>query len=265
MRSPLAALALSSFMIAAGPMRASAQAVSASGAGAQAIVNTAGSGTVHVVPDLAVFTFEITEMGLSPAEAVRRLNARVDSAARTLMRLGIPRDSIIGARRANSYRERLEPVATAGCRPRTERGPDGRTCDPFTDTTYRARETVEVRISDLDKLGAVLDSLAGRGITALSNVSFIAVSTATAQDSALRLATRAARRQAVAMAEAAGVSLGRLVFISNDAGGRMPEMVVTGAGDTGPGNQRIRNTNLAKPSVAITMNVTARWELTQLP
>ena len=221
-------------------------------------VSSSASATVHVRPDLAIFTFQVDELGLSPAEASRRVAARTDSIRRALGTLGVPRDSMISARHAATWKGRIEPIVATGCRPRTERGPDGRNCDPFSDTTYTARDVIEVRMHALDRLGAALDTLAGRRITTTSNVSFRASDIAAAQDAALREATESARRQASAMASAAGATLGRIIVLSSDPGSRNSDF---GSAVPTAGRETIRNTDIVRPSIAVTMSVNGRWEV----
>ncbi len=231
---------------------------------APAIVSTTASATRYQRPDLATFTVQVPEEGLSSREAGQRLAARVDSVRRALTTLGIPRDSIVSARRSDWWRGRMEVVANSGCRPRRERGPDGRTCDPFTDSTFRAIDVLEVRIRDLDVLGAALDTVMGRGLTEISNVGFIATNTTASEEGALRDATEKARRHAVAIAEAAGSRLGRIVALSNQTAPAGRELFATGATTTSAEpstRQSVRGTSIVRPWIAISMTVHARWEL----
>jgi len=253
----IAALA-TTLVLSTGPLHAQASSAAMAPAQTAGFVSSSASATVHVRPDLAIFTFQVDELGLSPAEASRRLAARTDSIRRAFGTLGVPRDSMISARHAATWKGRIEPIVATGCRPRTERGPDGRNCDPFSDTTYAGRDVIEVRMHDLDRLGAALDTLAGRRITTVGNVSFRATDIAGVQDAALREATETARRQASAMASAAGATLGRIIALTSDVGSRSGDF---GSGVTSAGRETMRNTEIVLPSIAVTMSVNGRWEV----
>jgi hypothetical protein len=73
------------------------------------------------------------------------------------------------------------------------------------DTAYRARDLLEIRISDLRKVGAVIDTLLALGLTEMTGPKFLATTTAEAREVALRDATKLARQQAETMAEASGM------------------------------------------------------------
>ena len=85
------------------------------------------------------------------------------------------------------------------------------------DTTYRAHDAIEVRIQDLSRVGAVLDTALGRRITDISEVRFPASDVSAAQVEALREATVRARRQAEAIGTAGGLELGRVLWLSSQA------------------------------------------------
>lgn len=227
-----------------------------------AVVSTAASATHYVRPDLATFTVQVTEDGLSAREAGQRIAARVDSIRRALATLRIPRDSIISARRSDSWRGRIEVIATSGCRPRRERGPDGRTCDPFADSTFRARDVLEVRVHDLEVLGAAIDTLTARGLTEIGTVRYAARSTIEAEEGALREATERARRHAEAIARAGGARLGRVLGLSTQGPERRDPFGVAATADLGT-RETIPSTTIVRPWIAVTMSVQGRWELVQ--
>jgi hypothetical protein len=50
------------------------------------------------------------------------------------------------------------------------------------DTAYRARDLLEIRISDLRKVGAVIDTLLALGLTEMTGPKFLATTTAEARE-----------------------------------------------------------------------------------
>lgn len=235
-------------------------------------VRTAATAQRSVQPDLATVTLEFTAQGATPSEAGARLAARADTLRRALGTLGIPRDSLINRSRWYWWRGRFEVVpGPMRYVQRTKPAPDGRMQDAFQDTTYRAHDAIEVRIHDLSKVGAVLDTALGRRITDISDVRFSASDVSAAQEDALREATVRARRQAEAIADAGGQRLGRVLSLSTQGDyGRWSSdiysldgisirdaMAAGGGGSTA--------TVVVHPMVAVSVTVYGRWELVPKP
>jgi len=231
-------------------------------------VRTAATVQRSVQPDLGTVTLEFTAVGATPSEAGARLAARADSLRRALGTLGIPRDSLINRSRWYWWRGRFEVVpGPMRYVQRTRPAPDGRMQDAFQDTTYRAHDAIEVRIHDLNKVGAVLDTALGRRITDISDVRFSASDVSAAQEDALREATLRARRQAEAIADAGGQRLGRVLSLSTqEEGGRYYPWdfgasalaITAAAAESTP-------TVVVHPMVTVSVTVYGRWELVPKP
>jgi len=231
-------------------------------------VRTAATVQRNVQPNLATVTLQFSADGSSPKEAGRHLASRVDSLRQALATLGIPRDSIVNRNQWYWWRGRIETVVgPVRYAPRSKPGSDPRFNYPVQDTTYRAHDAVEVRIRDLSKIGAVLDTALGRGITDISNVRFAATEVAAAQDQALRAAAVRARAQAVAIATASGLQLGRVLSLSTQAdyADRFDEFTLSGAVATGTEGQEGVATVVVQPSVPVSVTVYGRWELVSKP
>jgi len=230
-------------------------------------VRTTATVQRSVQPDLATVTLEFTAEGATPAQAGSRLASRADSLRRALATLGIPRDSLVNRSRWYWWRGRIEvipgPVKIA---PRSTPGADPRFNYPVRDTTYRAHDAIEVRIHDVSRVGAVLDTALGRGITEISEVRFTATDVSAAQVEALREATVRARKQAEAIAAAGGLQLGRVLSLSTQADyvGRYEwdDVALRGvtlgtAGGVADGTPTV----VVQPSVPVSVTVYGRWEL----
>jgi uncharacterized protein YggE len=127
------------------------------------------------------------------------------------------------------------------------------------DTAYRARDILEIRIADMRKVGAVIDTLLALRLTEINGPRFLATNTASEREAALREATERAKQQAQTMAEAAGMKLGRLLQLNSSPGQtESVELVGTAAASVrslGP------PTSVVEPFVPIEVSVAARWEL----
>lgn len=83
---------------------------------------------------------------------------------------------------------------------------------------YRAVNTVQVEVRELDQLGGLLSALVGDGANRLDRVSFGLKDPTAAMDEARRLAVADARRRAALYAQAAGVGMGDVLNISEQGG-----------------------------------------------
>jgi uncharacterized protein YggE len=131
------------------------------------------------------------------------------------------------------------------------------------DTTYRANDAIEVRIRDLSRVGAALDTIMGRGMTDISPIQFTATDLSNAQTQALREATIRARAQAETIADASGLQLGRVLSLSTDLNyDQYSPIFLRGATATalasGEGSAR---TVVISPSIPVSVTVHGRWEL----
>jgi len=217
-----------------------------------------------VPPDMATITIALAAKGATPVEAASHLASRADSLRRALATLGIPGDSIVNRSRWSWWGARIETIAGPT---RWIPGPPGRddglpTKVAMQDTTYRIHDALEVRIRDLHTVGAVLDTVLGRGLTDMSDVTFSLSDVTAAQDDALRLATVRAHRQAEVIAAASNLQLGRTLSLSTQADntaqsryGWSPNLSLASAAPEGS------PTIVVAPAVPVSVSVYGMWEL----
>lgn len=222
-------------------------------------IRTVGTATRGVRPDLATLTLDFHGDGATPAEAGARVAALAEDLRRSFVALGIPRDSLATANRAWWWRPRME-VLLGPVRSVPPPSGSGGYLQVRDTIGYRAHDAIEVRIRDMRKVGAVIDAALALGLTGVSNVSFQATNTAGTRSELLRDATANARAQAQAVAEAAGLRLGRVKLLSttDPAAGReywdySSIQVRGGSADAG--------TQVVEPNVQVNATVWAVWEL----
>ena len=230
-------------------------------------VRTAATADRSVQPDLAIVTLEFAAQGTTPSQAGRRLAAKADSLRQALATLGIPRDSMVNRSRWYWWRGRIE-VVPQPVRYIQRQTPNRVYSEPVQDTLYRAHDAIQVRIRDLTKVGAVLDTAMGRGITEITGVQFIATNIAGAQEEALREATVRARRQAEAIAAAGGMNLGAVLSLGTQPDYRYEyssydlrsALSVSGASEQGNAP-----TQVIQPAIPVSVTVYGRWSLVTKP
>lgn len=216
-------------------------------------VRASGSAQRSVRPNLAVLTLEFSDVGATPSAAGANVAARAARLRSAFEALGIARDSLAStAGRWTWWRGRVEPVfGPHRCWQSAPQQPQ--TCAQ--DTAYRVHEAMHVRLRDVAKVGAVIDTALAHGIVQISAVRYTATDTDSVQAQLLREATVQAHGRAQAMAEASRVRLGRLLSLSSDGAGYRPELsVVQSAGGGVP-------TETIEPGIPVTMSVSGVWEV----
>jgi uncharacterized protein YggE len=83
---------------------------------------------------------------------------------------------------------------------------------------YSVSNQLSVKIRQIGKLGEILDRLVAAGATDIGNVVFLVSDPSKATDQAREAAIADARRKAEVYAKASGLRLGRVLWITEDAG-----------------------------------------------
>lgn len=157
----------------------------------QPLVVVSGEAVVRVAPDRAVLMLAAESRARNPADAQRQNAAAMTQVHERLRKAGISRDAV----RTVSYDLQPEFDFTNGRQ--SLRG-------------YAARNTIEVTIDNLDRVGEILDLAVSAGATSVQSVRFDLKSREVAEREALRLAVADARARAEAVAAGAGQRIERI-------------------------------------------------------
>jgi uncharacterized protein YggE len=176
------------------PGLALAQAVPAAPSTEPAVV-VIGEGVVHAVPDRAWITVGAESRASSAREAQRRNTELMTPILEKLRAAGLPADAI----RTIGYDVQYEWDFVNN--KRVGRG-------------YVARNTVEVRVDNIERVGEFLEIAGGSGATSLGGVRFDLKNRAQLQREALKLAVEDARAKADAVAAASGRTVARILQIA---------------------------------------------------
>jgi uncharacterized protein len=167
------------------------------------VVITSGEGLVQAVPDRAWITVTAESRAGNPRDAQRRNSEAMTPVLDKLRAAGIPADAI----RTIGYD--LQQEWDYVNNQRTSRG-------------YVARNTIEVRVDSIERVGELLEMTVGSGATSVGGVRFDLKNRARLERDALRLAVEDARARADAAAAGAGRSIDRIVRIDAQAGAPVP-------------------------------------------
>lgn len=166
-----------------------------------------GEGRVEMAPDMATITLGAQAEALNAAEALAATSAATARILVQLSEAGIePRD----IQTANlSLAPRYENYRSDGRQPRL--------------LGYVASNTIRVRVRDLDALGARLDAAVAAGGNRFDGLAFGLQDPGPVTDEARRRAVDDARRKAELYAEAAGVTLGTVLTITDQGSFGVPQ------------------------------------------
>jgi len=195
-------------------------------------VSVTGTGTVTLSPDYAVVQLSVVTRDAEAARA-GQANAKAMTAVREALRslLHVPDDSL--------------PTVSYAVSADYDRGrPAG----------YQARSALEATVHDLAKVGAVIDAALGAGANSVSQLRFESTKQEAGRLDALAQAVQSARRQAEAIAHAAGGRLGPLLGVATGGpvvreGGVVMAMRAMAAPET----------PVEAPTLEVTATVNARW------
>jgi uncharacterized protein YggE len=167
------------------------------------VVVTTGEGLIQAVPDRAWVNITAESRASNPREAQKRNAEAMTPVQEKLRAAGIPADAIKTI--AYDLQQEWDFVNNR----RVSRG-------------YVARNTVEVRVDAIERVGEVLEIAVGSGATSVGGIRFDLKDRAKLEREALRLAVADARAKAEAAAAGAGQSIARVVRIEEQGMARPP-------------------------------------------
>lgn len=170
---------------------------------AEPVIVVTGEGKVKSAPDRAWVTIGAESRSRNPKEAQAQNAAAMTGVQEKLAALGLSKDAI----RTVGYDLQLEFDWTNG-----KQVPRG----------YVARNSIEVRVDDVARVGEVMDAAVGSGATSINSLRFDLKKRDAIEREALRLAVVDARARAEAIAAGAGAAVGRLVRIEETGARSIP-------------------------------------------
>jgi uncharacterized protein len=198
-------------------------------------------GEASLTPDLALVTFAVSGDGKELGPTREDVNGRSSDVLAVLRRLKIADADIsapdVGIHPQYDYRKGQKLIG------------------------YRVSRQMQVKVRDLDRLGEVLDAVVAAGANEVFGAQMSAADPSAAEHAALEAAMAAARTKAEVLAAAAGVKLGRVARIEEDAdhgGMPMPKMRMMGAmaAEAADGG-----TDVATGDLTVTRSIRAWFEL----
>jgi hypothetical protein len=205
------------------------------------LLDITAEGKTTRVPDVATIRSGVVTQGATAAAALADNAARMARVLAAIKRAGVqPRD-------VQTANVSLSPQY---------RYADGK---PPEVTGYQASNTVSIRFRDIARSGAILDALVGEGANQIDGPNLSIDKPEAALDEARNDAVKQARARAELYARAAGLSVARIVSISeagqNDGGSPPPRVFAMAARD------KVATTEVAAGEADIIVTLSVRFLL----
>ncbi|HXL98711.1 MAG TPA: SIMPL domain-containing protein [Rhizomicrobium sp.] len=159
-----------------------------------------GSATVYADPDHASMTLGVVTDGTTVGEALKQNNIKMDGVLSAIRALGVKQSEL--------------QTSAFSIEPQHPRVKDGG-IDYNTISGYAVSNSVTVTVSDLTKVGAIIDAAANAGANTSNNVTFEISNREELLDKVRAEAMRNARHKADIMANAVGATVGPLITVGN--------------------------------------------------
>ena len=167
-------------------------------------ITVMGSAAVSGAPDTAEVSAGVVTQAATASQAMTQNRAAMEQVLKALAALGIA--------------DRDIQTINVSVVPQRAPSPAGRPA-PSPVVGYEVTNQVRVKVRNLATLGRLLDTLVSQGANALGGVGFSIADPAPLLAQARTKAIADARQKAQVYATAAGVKLGRVIFIRDTAGG----------------------------------------------
>jgi uncharacterized protein YggE len=172
-------------------------------------ITVTGEGTATAIPDTATISFDATATADDVATAESKVTDTINAALASVKAAGVASADIT----TTSYN--VSPhYTTTSC-------PPGIMCPSVSSTQsgYDVSENVSVKVRDTSKVGTIIGDLATANVTNVSGPDFVVADPSAVQAEARGQAIQKAQVDAKRLASQLGVSLGKVVSFSDNAGG----------------------------------------------
>lgn len=208
-----------------------------------------GEAKTIAVPDIAKFTFDITdEGGMDMAVTQNQNTERADKIFKFIKSQDVDSKDIKTAQYSIAPRYQYYSCPT-----------NGGTCPSPLIIGYTIRQTLQVKIRAIKKAGEILAGVAERGADWISELSFSVDDPSEFQNKVRGEAVANAKKKAISLAGASGFRLGRLLSISENS--YLPHNDTMTYGKGGGGGGASSPPQIEPGSQEISVQVTVQYEM----
>ncbi len=173
-------------------------------------ISVSGQGRVRIKPNIATTSIGVETVATTLAEATSQSNAKMTAIIDKIKALGVAEKDI----QTTAYN--VTPVTNVS-----------RQGEPPRITGYRVVNQLSVTIRKIDDVGKILDAVVAAGANNIYGISFGVDDPTPYQQQARAAAVKDAQDKATQLAKAAGITLGKVISITE--GGVTPVPVLRGA------------------------------------
>ena len=163
---------------------------------AEPVITVSGTGETQVSADTAVSSLGVSAQNKEVLTAQQEVNESIAAIRQALLDSGIESENI------NTDYMNIYAIYD-------------HTSSEEQVTAYNANSTLAVKVTDMDKVGALIDAAFAAGANTLNGIAFSASDTESAQAESLRIAVADAKAKAEVLAEAAGLKITGIQAISD--------------------------------------------------
>lgn len=213
-----------------------------------------GTGKVQAKPDVAVVSVGFSTSANSVSEAQERANQTINKITKALKDLGISESDL----KTTNYDINPEYASN---RPEPLPNPEGpleTAANPNSITGYRVNVNLEVKVRDFQKINQAIDLSTANGANQISSLSFRVDDPQKFQNEARSKAIEDAKKNAASLASQTGISLGRIINISETGSSGIQSYLATEALKSAEDSNS--QTQIQPGQTEIVSNVTLSYE-----
>ena len=180
-------------------------------------ITVSGTGDAISKPDIATFSFGVTETAKQVGDAQTAASTKTDAAIKAMTDAGVAMDDIQTlSYNINPHYEYTSSVCASNGY-----------CPPSKSiiTGYDVSQTVQVKVRDLTKAGSLLAAVGSLGVQNVDSLQFSIDKPEAIQDQARAKAITAAQKKAATLSKELGVRIVRVVNFSENSGGGISPMM----------------------------------------
>ena len=212
----------------------------------QRTMSLTGEAEVKSAPDIAVISAGVVSEAGTAREALTLNNQSMATVLQTIEASGVAKKDIQTSNFSVQPKYKYAKRKSSGEQ------------DPPRIVGYTVSNTVTVIVRKLADLGQVLDAVVSSGVNQMNGLNFSIAEPAPLRNQARKLAVAEARQRAELYAQATGVSLGRILSISEAGGVRPPQPVARRAAFESAAAAAVP---IAQGQQSIQMQVNIVWEI----
>ncbi len=174
-------------------------------------ISVEGTGDAVTIPDIATFSFMVTETAKTVADAQTQATAKIDNALKAVKDAGVDdKDIQTISYNINPHYEYQGVACSTNYCPQ----------DKQVLTGYDVSESIQVKVRDLAKAGTIFSSIGSIGVQNVNGLNFSVDKPDAVQAEARAKAIANAQAKADKLADQLGVSLVRITSFNESTGGR---------------------------------------------